>query len=296
VSADQNKWVSIGSGELRAEINPLGAQLFTLKDHSGSDLLWGGDPSVWSGRAPILFPIVGALEGGSYRLGSSTYQLPRHGFARGRMFATVDSDAGMAHFRLKADESSMRVYPFRFELEIRFSLQGATLSVTTVVRNQGESIMPASFGYHPAFRWPLPYGQDRSAHFIDFAEDELAPVRRLNAAGLLMPQRYPTPINFRRLTLIDSLFENDAIIFDQIQSRCVTYRAAQGPQIQISFPDAAFLGIWSKPQANFVCIEPWHGIADPDGFCGDFRVKPGVFMVEPGAAAQIKMSITLLGI
>jgi galactose mutarotase-like enzyme len=286
--------VTLASGDLTAQVNPLGAQLSTLRDRAGRDLLWDGDPSVWTGRAPLLFPIVGTLARGCYRLGSTIYHLPRHGFARGKLFDIVGATSASAAFRLKADESSLLVYPFRFELEVQFSLDGPTLSVTTYVRNAGDQDMPASFGYHPGFRWPLPFGRARSSHFIEFASDEPAPIRRLDADGLLTPEGHPTPISRRRLSLEDSLFQNDVIILDEIRSRSVTYGADDGPRLRVSFPDSPYLGLWTKPRANFICIEPWHGVADPAGFSGDFRTKPGAFMVAPGAALPITMVITLL--
>ena len=289
-----SQWVSLKSFELTAEVDPRGAQLSVLRDRAGRDLLWGGDPSVWSGRAPLLFPIVGALAGGSYRLGSRIYHLPRHGFARNRLFEIVDSTAANAVFRLRADAASLEVYPFRFELEVHFALAGATLSVTSCVRNLSDEDMPASFGYHPAFRWPLPYGGARSGHFIEFASDEPAPIRRLDADGLLMPQHHATPISERRLALADALFQNDVIILDEIRSRCVSYGTDEGPRIQVGFPDSPYLGIWTKPRADFICIEPWHGVADPEGFAGDLGTKPGVFTLAPGAARPITMAITLL--
>jgi galactose mutarotase-like enzyme len=294
VSDRQSQWVSLSSSDLTAEVNPLGAQLSILRDRAGRDLLWNGDPSVWTGRAPLLFPIVGALAGGRYRLGSTTHPLPRHGFARGKLFEITESASAAAAFRLKADEATLLVYPFHFELEVRFTLQGPTLSVTTLVRNDGDQDMPASFGYHPALRWPLPFGQERSSHFIEFGCDEPAPIRRLNADGLLTPERHPTPVAHRRLALADSLFQDDVIIFDEIQSRSVTYGADGGPRIQISYPDAPYLGVWTKPRADFICIEPWHGVADAVGFSGDFTEKEGVFMVAAGASMPITVAITLL--
>jgi galactose mutarotase-like enzyme len=294
VSIQQNQWLSLSSGDLSAEVNPLGAQLSSLRDGAGRDLLWDGDPSVWAGRAPLLFPIVGALAGGSYRLGSRSYALPRHGFARTMLFDTTDSTPATASFNLKADEASFQVYPFRFELQIDFTVDGPTLAVTGHIRNLGAEPMPASFGFHPAFRWPLPFGGARSAHFIEFASDEPAPIRRLNAAGLLTPVRHPTPISQRRLMLADALFQDDVIILDEIRSHFVTYGTAEGPRVRVSYSNAPYLGIWTKPQANFICIEPWRGVADPEGFSGEFTAKPGVFMVAPGTEVQIAISITLL--
>jgi galactose mutarotase-like enzyme len=206
----------------------------------------------------------------------------------------VESSSTAVTFRLSFDEASLLVYPFRFQLEVRFALDGRTLSVTTHVRNLGDEDMPASFGYHPAFRWPLPFGQARSAHFIEFADDEPAPVRRLDSDGLLTPARHPTPVSHRRVELNDALFQDDVIIFDQIRSRCVTYGASGGPRIRLSFADAPYLGVWTKPKADFICIEPWHGVSDAEGFSGDFRAKTGVFTVAAGAALPIKMTITLL--
>jgi galactose mutarotase-like enzyme len=287
-------WVSISSGGLSAQIDPRGAQLSSLKTQDLSELLWNGDPAVWTGRAPLLFPIVGVLAGGVYRLGSKTYPLSRHGFARDKTFTLQNSSPSSAAFRLHADESTYSVYPFQFELDVRYEFAGARLSLTTTIRNLGETDMPASFGYHPGFRWPLPFGQPRAAHFIEFEGDEPAAVRRIDAAGLLTPVRYPTPIANRRLELTDALFQQDVLIFDQIRSRSVSYGGHQGPRLRIDFSDASYLGVWTKPGAGFVCIEPWHGITDPEGFSGDFTQKPGVRVLKGGEAFFAKMDIMLL--
>ncbi len=292
--ADSQDFIPLSSAELQAQVNPLGAQLSILRDADGRDLLWDGEPAVWNGRAPVLFPIVGELAGGKYRVAGETYHLSRHGFARGKVFEVVAATGSTALFRLRADESTLPVYPFQFELDVRFALSGATLSVTLYVRNIGAEQLAASVGYHPAFRWPLPYGRERAAHFVEFASEEPAPIRRLNAIGLVAPQAHPTPVSGRRLALADTLFENDAIIFDQLNSRSVTYGADEGPRIRVDFPDSPFLGVWTKPGARFICIEPWRGIADPEGFAGEFTAKPGVFTVAPGGVSAMETRITLL--
>ena len=161
----------------------MGAQLSELTDGEGRDLLWNGDPTVWNGRAPLLFPIVGALAGGHYRLGAQGYALSRHGFARNMPFEQIDSTLTSATFRLRDDENTRQLYPFRFELRVHFEIAATTISVLALVRNTGDEAMPASFGYHPAFRWPLPYGQARESHGVEFETDEPAPIRRLNADG-----------------------------------------------------------------------------------------------------------------
>ncbi len=294
MAAQQNNWLSLASADLNVRIDPLGAQLSVLADARGRDLLWNGDAAVWSGRAPLLFPIVGELAGGIYRLNTASYAMSRHGFARGRSFEVIESSAQAALFRLKADEASLKIYPFAFELDVHYALEGATLSLTTSVRNLGAMDMPASLGYHPGFCWPLPYGRPRSEHYIEFADDEPDPARRLDAKGLLTPERLPTPIERRRLALEDALFRNDVLIFDAVRSRSVTYGAADGPRIRVSFPDTPYLGFWTKPGAGFICIEPWHGIADPQDYTGDFQNKPGIFTVKPGAHRAIRMAISLL--
>jgi galactose mutarotase-like enzyme len=294
MAESQNSWIPLRSAELHVEVNPVGAQLSVLRDASGRDLLWNGDPAVWAGRAPVLFPIVGELAGGKYHLNGKSYPLSRHGFARGKPFKVVAATAGSATFRLSADESTLAVYPFRFELDMRFAVNGATLAVTASVRNLGDTSMPASFGFHPGFRWPLPYGRERSAHFIEFATEEPAPIRCLNSAGLVTPEPYPTPVSNERLVLNDYLFTNDALIFDRVRSRSVTYGASAGPRIRVSFPDAPYLGVWTKPGAPFICIEPWHGMADPAGFTGDLTEKPGIFTVAPAGVQSMETTITLI--
>ncbi len=287
-------WVRLDSGDLSARIDPLGAQLSELRDGSGRDLLWDGDPGVWAGRAPLLFPIVGALADGRYRLDAATYELPRHGFARRSRFDVRAAAPDRAVFRLEADAATLERYPCRFELEVSFALAGATLSITTEIANPGDRDLPASFGYHPAFRWPLPFGQPRAAHAIEFEHEEAAPVRRLNAAGLLTPVRHPTPTRGRQLALDDALFTDDVVIFDALTSRSLHYGGPAGPRLLLRFPDSPLLGLWSKPGAGFVCIEPWHGVADPEGFSGDFRAKPGVFLVPPGGRRRIEMHVSLV--
>lgn len=285
--------VTIASEALSADIDPLGAQLFALRDAEGRDLQWDGDPQVWAGRAPILFPIVGMLAGGQYQVDGTTYHMAKHGFARHKRFAVVEADSKRAQFRLRADDETLAVYPFKFELDLQFIITGATLTLAAGIRNLGDKSMPASLGFHPALRWPLPYGQQREAHLIEFETDEPAPIRRIDSDGLLKPEALPTPVRGRKLALNDALFRDDALIFDRLKSRKLSYRAEEGPRVEVGFEDTPFLGIWTKPGAGFICVEPWHGIADPEGYDGEFRNKPGVVEVAAGATFEVAMSLTL---
>jgi len=294
MSDDRSSWLTLESPDLRAAIDPLGAQLSMLQDSAGRDLLWDGNPAWWTGRAPVLFPIVGNLAGGRYRTRGRDFALPRHGFARNRRFSVLAAAPAGASLRLRADPETRAVYPFDFALDLLFALQGPTLLVTALVHNRDARTMPASVGFHPAFRWPLPAGRSRAGHFLEFDFEEPAPVRRLDAGGLVSPESYPTPVKSRRLALADELFAQDALIFDTLNSRAVRYGSPGGPHIQVSFHDAQYLGVWSKPGAPFVCIEPWRGLADPAGFAGELAEKPGIFLVPSSGTASLTMAITLL--
>jgi galactose mutarotase-like enzyme len=296
VSTTPSDWIELRSDLLHASIDPQGAQLSLLRDPDEQDLLWNGDPAVWKGRAPILFPIVGALNGGKYRWQGQHYALGRHGFARDRRFALLRRDGREALFRLVDDAESRKVYPFSFELDLLFRLEGQQLTTTASVRNTGDAPMPASLGFHPAFRWPLSRGAARAAHFLEFEGDEAAPIRRLDAQGLLAAERHATPVRGSRLPLDDALFKDDVIIFDRFASHSVTYGAASGPRLRMDFPHATHLGIWTKPGAEFICIEPWRGVADPQGFDGDLASKPGVFIVPPGGTEALSMQLRWLAL
>lgn len=285
---------TIASETIRVTLSSLGAEMVGLSN-DGHDLQWDGDPAVWNGRAPLLFPIVGALSRGRYLLGSETYALPRHGFARRSPFDVVSRDDSSALFRLTASETTRAVYPFEFVLDVAYAVDGAALAITVVVANRGDGPMPASFGFHPALRWPLPFGRPRAEHIIRFDREERAPIRRLDAAGCLLHAAVPTPVEGRDLILRDDLFTADALVFDQLVSRRFVYGAPGGPAIAVAFPEMPHLGIWSKGGgAGFVCIEPWHGYADPAGFDGDLFEKPGVVIIEPGTDHAFGMRMEVL--
>lgn len=287
--------VALRSDALTASIHPLGAELWSLRDAEGRELMTDADPAFWSGHAPLLFPIVGALAGDAYRLGERRFTMPRHGFARHSEFALVEADDAGALFRLDASDASRTAYPFDFRLDMAFALTGTTLAMTATVSNRGNTPMPFSFGYHPAFAWPLPYGSAAEDHRIVFERDEPTPIRRLDpATGLVAPEPQPSPVEGKVYPPTYADFEADALIWDELQSRSLTYGVPGRPRLRIDFPDTPMLGIWQKPGARFLCIEPWAGIADPLGFAGDFTQKPGVMTLAPGAQQRLRMDLTLL--
>ena len=284
--------IEIASDRLSATINPFGAELTTLRDGEGRELMTDGDPAFWTGHAPILFPIVGRLNGDVLRVDGVDYPMKQHGFARRMAFAVTAQETDRATFRLTDSPDTRAAYPFPFVLEIDFAIEGATLTMRATIANPGSRALPASFGWHPAFAWPLPYGLSKEAHRVTFSADEPDPLWEV-AEGLIATERPPSPLEGRVLTLHDSLFEHDALIWDPVRSDRVTYGAPHGPVLEVAFPDTPQLGIWTKPGARFLCIEPWHGHADPQGFTGEFRDKPGVFEIAPGGSWHCSASVTL---
>ena len=287
--------VAITSGTLSARIDPLGAELVSLTDAAGREYMWSGDPAWWSGHAPVLFPIVGALNGGVYRLDVHEYSLEKHGFARRSLFVCEEHEEfGWARFALEDNEKTRAVYPFAFRLELYFEVADSGFEITATVANRGDAPMPFSFGFHPAFAWPLPGGAAKDAHRIVFDRPEPGPVRRIGTSDpTLLPEAFPTPVEGATLRPRAELFEADALIWTELNSRACRFGADGGVWLEIAFPDCPNLGVWQKPGGPYLAIEPSHGFNDPQGFTGDFRDKPGIMELEPGAARSFRLVITV---
>lgn len=283
----------IASDRLTVEVSETGAELQRLTDAAGRDWLWDGDPAVWNGRAPILFPIVGTLHHDRFRWRGQGYALPRHGFARRRDFRVIEQDDDGLILRLESDAETRAIWPFDFTLDMIFAVRGATLTMTARVANHGSDPMPASFGFHPALRWPLPGAGDKADHVIRFDRPESAPVRRLDGDGLLDPAPRPSPIEVDMLHLDDALFADDALILDQLESQRLTYESSAGSRATIDFQGMPYLGLWTKPGAHYLCIEPWQGYSDPAGFDGEIDDKPGMVTIKPGQSRSFTMAITI---
>lgn len=284
----------LSCGSLSARIDPVGAELLSLRDRQDREYMTDADPAFWTGHAPVLFPIVGRLRDDTYRLGGRSFRLPKHGFARTSLFDIVAAEPARALFRLTDSGRTRAAYPFAFALDIEFALSGMTLAVKATVHNPGDEPLPFSFGFHPAFAWPLPGKAVKGDHRVAFARPEPAPVRRIDpATALLLPQPQPTPVQGDTLVPRPELFEADALIWDRLASRALRFGAPDGAWLDIAFPDCPYLGIWQKPGAPFLAIEPWHGFNDPAGFAGDFRDKPGVMQLAPAAERTFRMDVTV---
>jgi galactose mutarotase-like enzyme len=281
----------IVSEQLDVTVKALGAELASLRQREYGELLWAAEP-IWPQHAPNLFPIVGEVAGHAIQVNGRSYPLERHGFARRRRFDWLAAGDSGCRLVLRDDDGTRAMFPFAFELEIGYEVSAATVQVTFVIRNPGPETLPASIGGHPAFRWPLADGCPKNAHTLEFERPEPAPIRRLQE-GLLKPESFPTPVDGRVLRLDEHLFDADAIIIDRLASSFVRYSGPGTPAVVVAWRGFRELGIWSKPGAAFVCIEPWRGYASPVGFDGPFETKPGLLLIPAGGEEQLTIAFTI---
>lgn len=289
MSAMSDDTHSLRSGGLTATIKAHGAELCSLKDNV-TEFVWQAGPE-WPRHAPLLFPIVGRLAGDELRHRGKTYRMTQHGFARDSRFAWAERGESRCTLVLEDSETTRALYPFAFRLTAAYVLDEAGLDLTLTIANTGKETLPASIGGHPAFNWPLRLGSAKEDYALAFAKVESSPVRRLDG-GLLRPATEPSPVKGAALPLSESLFVDDAVIFDRIESDAVRYTASSGPWLKMSWRGFRELGVWSKPSgAPFLCIEPWRGYASPAGFDGEFADKPGLMHIAPGAEERLSFRI-----
>ena len=284
----------IASDHLSASILAKGAELCRLQTGTGQDLLWSGDPAVWGRTAPVLFPVVGALQDDTLIHEGQSYPMTRHGFARDLDWTLVRQSGHALTLRLTDTPGTRAAYPFPFALHLTFTVDGPALRVRYDLHNPGTAPLPASMGAHPAFLWPLAPGAARDAHWLEFEKPEPDPQPGLDAQGLLTDEHRPSPVQGRFLPLHDGLFGADALLFLPAHSRAVRYSAPGAPILEVSWHGFPDLGVWTRPGAPFLCLEPWRGFASPAGFRGEFADKPGVFLVAPGDTASASYGVRVL--
>jgi galactose mutarotase-like enzyme len=283
---------TLHADRITATVLAHGAELCSLKNADGLELLWQAGPQ-WPRHAPLLFPIIGRLKNDQLRHRGKTYPMTQHGFARDQRFEWGERGSTSCALVLSDSAATRARFPFAFRLEVTYSVRGADLDVTLEITNTGAEVLPVSIGAHPAFNWPLLPGTAKENYTLAFSDDEPAPIRRLKD-GLLRARPEPTPIQGKTLALSERLFVDDAVILDQPSSHAVRYAADKGPSLEISWEKFRELGIWSKPGgAPFLCIEPWRGFASPADFDGEFSDKPGVMKIATGATETLKYRIAI---
>lgn len=280
---------TISNSYLTAQINHLGAELFSLKNDSNTEYIWEGNPDFWGKHSPVLFPIVGTLKNNSYTYENANYHLSRHGFARDTEFKLIEKTLNSAIFSIQSNAETKKVYPFDFELQITYTLEETSLTIGYKVINQTNSEIPFSIGAHPAVALPGNF-EDYSVQF----EKEEPLVYHLLDNDLIAEATETLKIQDRKLHLNYKLFENDALIFKSLQSNSLTISKNGNPLLKFHYEDFPHLGIWTKMSAPFLCIEPWFGYSDSVESTGDLFEKEGIQILKPKTVFDAKFSIEIL--
>lgn len=289
---------TLTNGKITAVLRELGAELVSLQDEAGTEYLWQGNPVYWSGRAPVLFPIVGCLREGKALAFGKPCSMKRHGIARKRTFRLLQQSEDTICFSLRADEETLRSYPFDFELIVSYSIQGRSLTTRFEVKNHGEEPLPYVVGGHPAFNCPLAEGERFEDYYLEFSHNELAELPLISPEnGLIDVEKRVLWMNEANiLPLQHSNFYSDALVFDFLRSRAVTLKNKYNEKgLRVDFPDFAFLGVWSAANdAPFVAIEPWTGISTCSDEGDVLEEKRGMRVLRAGETGQNAFTITLL--
>jgi galactose mutarotase-like enzyme len=255
---------TIESTLVKATINPKGAELTSLvhKEYA-LDYMWSGDPAFWGKHSPVLFPIVGTLKSNAFIYKDQSYTLPRHGFARDHQFAVESQSTDTITFLIKNNEASLKVFPFAFEFRIRYTVLDNTLAVTYEVTNTSKDDLYFSVGGHPAFKVPLTAGTGYEDYYLQFDKVEDAPRWMISPDGLIETTSQPLLQHTDRLPLTKALFQKDALVFKSLKSSRISIKSDKTERgLTMDFPGFPFFGIWAAKNADFVCLEPWCGIAD----------------------------------
>ena len=274
----------LSNQKLQISVRAQGAELASLRSlHSQTEYLWQADPQFWGGSAPVLFPIVGALKNESYQHQGKSYHLPRHGFARRSSDYEFQATENSLHFVLRANETTQQVYPFRFELEVIYRLHDSSLTIEHQISNHGHETMWFSLGAHPAFNCPQQLGEQYTDYYLEFDQTENLDIHSIAEGGLIGLETTRIAEQTRIIDLNKQLFAQDALVFKSLKSRSCSLRSrTHGNAIRVDYAGFPYLGIWAAPGADFVCIEPWLGIADSVDADGEPSHKELIQQLAPG--------------
>ena len=280
---------TIKNSNLSAEINPFGAELISLKSNNNKEYIWEGNPDFWGKHSPVLFPIVGTLKNNSFLYEGTQYQLSRHGFARDMTFKLIEKKENSATFSIKSSVETLKKYPFEFELQLIYTLHNSNLDIEYKVINTGKSKMHFSIGAHPAFA----LAGNFENYSIAFEKEE--PLKYYLLENDLISSKTATmQSNQKQIPLTYDFFENDALIFKKLQSNALTILEDSNPVLTVHFEDFPSLGIWTKMNAPFLCIEPWFGYSDTNENSGNLFEKEGIQVLNKDQTFQAKFSIEIL--
>lgn len=269
---------------LKAGIAAQGAELQSIIDKKkGIEYMWSGDTEFWAKKSPVLFPIVGTLKENTFYYNHNAYHLPRHGFARTMLFKLVKKDGEGLVFSITSNEDTLKVYPFEFELQLIYTLYENQLKVTYKVINPSKENIYFSIGAHPAFKVPIFEGDNYNDYRLEFNKIEQADRWPISGEGLIETLPVPFLNNEQIIPLKKDLFYKDAIVFKHLESDTVKLISVKNNNgIEFGFKGFPFLGIWAAKDADFVCIEPWCGIADSTDSNRVFIEKEGINALDGG--------------
>lgn len=280
---------TISNSTISASIKHAGAELFSLKNNDNKEYIWEGNPDFWGKHSPILFPIVGTLKNNTYTIEGKEYQLPRHGFARDMEFQLVEKTENSAVFSLESNSETLKKYPFEFELQLIYTLEDTSLHIEYKVINKSGKKLPFSIGAHPA----IALHENFEDYAFKFEKEEVLKYYLLendlisNKTKVLETTNGTVPLNYQ-------LFENDALIFKTLESKSLTILEKSKPYINVDFKDFPSLGLWTKDQAPFICVEPWLGYSDTSENSGDLFEKEGILILDSDQTFNSKFTITIL--
>ena len=279
--------INLQNGHFAAAISETGAELKSLIDlSSGREHIWHGDPAWWNGSAPVLFPIVGGLKDGVYVFEGKKYALPNHGFARGSQFTAVRQESDSAELILTSSAKTRESYPFAFSLSVTFVLEQSGLSVRYKVTNTGSPRIYFSIGSHPAFVVPFAGGSLEN-YYVMFDREEHTERWFIKDNLIIADTTEQVFENSRIISLSRSLFDRGALVFKHPQSREFSIRnSLSSHAVTVITESAPYLGIWAKPGAPFLCIEPWHGLADSTNASGNLVEKEGILYLDSRGAFE----------
>ncbi|MGN0459164.1 MAG: aldose 1-epimerase family protein [Eubacterium sp.] len=285
------------SNEARVYALQEGAMLTSLiKD--GTEYLWQGDEEHWSGQAPVCFPIVGVLPSNRGVAFGKECVMKRHGIARINPFKVKEQCKNSITFIQRSSEKTRESFPFDYELEIKYTLVGSTVTTQYTIKNTGDERMPFVIGGHPAFNCPLTDGEEFEDYRVIFDKRiKKEALRPDHETGLVdITRRYPATNGSDTIKLVHELFEeNDAMIFDDIEAKTATLMGKAGKGIRIEYQDMNNLLVWSAcNKANFVALEPWTGISSCSDEGDIIEKKRDMTILEPNEQASFKFKITMI--
>ncbi len=285
----------ISNNYLTLEMNPLGAELQSIRDADGNEYLWQADKRFWPRHSPILFPIVCGLWEGKFRAEGKEYAMGRHGFARDTEFKLLKKSDTKVTYALTSDDDTLKAYPYKFILSVTYRLEDNHIHVIWHVHNTDDKEIHFQIGGHPAFYVPGVKEGDALKGAMRFDNEGLVERIYGNVAGCIRPERFDTGSKDGLWCFDEETFRDDAVIIDKCQLRQVSLLdAGQQPVVTVDFKSPA-VGIWSPygKHAPFVCIEPWYGLHDWVEFTGEFKDKYLMNHLQPGASFMSEYVITI---